>query len=227
MNHSKNKFIPALRFNWLTGLYDPIVALTCREKTFKSQLINQASISPSQHILDIGSGTGTLALLIKQRCPNTSVIGLDADKNIIEIANKKAGSENTNLKFIEEMSFNMPFEEEQFDLCVSSLFFHHLTTTDKEHSFREAYRVLKPGAEIHIADWGKPTGLLMRILFLVVQLIDGFKTTADNVHGKLPEMIEKAGFVDVTVTRNISTSLGTICLYSAKKPQTSRASKCN
>lgn len=219
MNHSKNKFIPALRFNCLTGLYDPIVALTCREKTFKSQLINQAGISPNQHILDIGSGTGTLALLIKQRCPNTSVIGLDADKNIIEIANKKAGSENTNLKFIEGMSFNMPFDEEQFDLCVSSLFFHHLTTKDKVRTFREAYRVLKPGAEIHIADWGKPTGLLMRFLFLAIQLIDGFKTTSDNVHGHLPEIIEKSGFDDVAVVRNISTPLGTISLYRAKKPE--------
>ena len=225
MNDTKNNFIPALRFNWLTRLYDPVVALTCREKTFKSLLVSQAAISPHQHVLDIGSGTGTLAILIKRRYSNTSVIGLDADRDIIEIANKKSYSKNISLKFVEGMSFDMPFGSNQFDLCVSSLFFHHLTTTDKEHSFREAYRVLKPGGEIHIADWGKPTGLLMRILFLAVQLIDGFKTTSDNVHGKLPDMIKKAGFVEVTIRKNISTPLGTIALYSAKKPRTNNANK--
>jgi len=217
MNQRKDKFIPALRFNWLTDFYDPIVALTCREKKFKSLLAEQAAIKTNYQVLDIGSGTGTLAIHINKRCSSALVTGIDADKKVISIANRKADAENLNLRFIEGMAFNIPFDSNTIDRCVSSLFFHHLTTLDKERTFSEAYRVLKQGGEIHIADWGQPTGILMRILFYVVQFIDGFKTTSDNVKGCLPEMMKTAGFVDVMTEKNISTPLGTISLYSAKK----------
>jgi ubiquinone/menaquinone biosynthesis C-methylase UbiE len=206
-----------LRFNWLTDFYDPIVALTCREKKFKSLLAEQSAIKANYQVLDIGSGTGTLAIQIKKGCSSALVTGIDADTKVISIANKKAEAENLELRFIEGMAFNMPFDSNQIDRCVSSLFFHHLTAQDKERTFSEAYRVLKQGGEIHIADWGKPTGILMRTLFYVVQLIDGFKTTSDNVKGFLPEMMKTAGFVDVVTEKNISTPLGTISLYSAKK----------
>jgi ubiquinone/menaquinone biosynthesis C-methylase UbiE len=217
MNQRIDSFIPALRFNWLTDLYDPIVALTCREKKFKSLLEKQSAIKANHQVLDIGSGTGTLAIQIKKGCPSALVTGIDADKKIISIANKKADAENLNLRFIEGMAFNMPFDSNQIDRCVSSLFFHHLTAENKERTFCEAYRVLKQGGEIHIADWGEPTSILMRTLFYIVQLIDGFKTTSDNVKGCLPEMMKSAGFVDVVTEKNISTPLGTISLFSATK----------
>lgn len=57
-------FIPALRFHWLTSLYDPIIRRTMRESTF-NKLIKQTQIEPGQQVLDLGCGTGTLTLLLK------------------------------------------------------------------------------------------------------------------------------------------------------------------
>lgn len=54
---------------------------------------------------------------------------------------------------------------------LSSLFFHHLDRDNKLSTLREIRRVLKPGAEVHIADWGKAANILMRTLFYGVQLL--------------------------------------------------------
>ncbi len=62
----KKNYIPALRYDWLTAVYDPVVRLTTREAAFKNALIEQAKIESYQHVLDLACGTGTLAILIKK-----------------------------------------------------------------------------------------------------------------------------------------------------------------
>jgi hypothetical protein len=71
---------------------------------------------------------------------------------------------------------------------------------------------LKPGGELHIADWGKPKGFLQRLAFLSVQFLDGFKTTGDSVKGILPTLMAEAGFQSVEVTRSDSTLFGTLVM---------------
>ena len=60
------------------------------------------------------------------------------------------------------------------------------------------HRVLRPGGELHIADWGKPHDPLMRVAFLGVQLLDGFATTRDHVAGRLPQLVSESGFDEVS-----------------------------
>ena len=66
-----------------------------------------------------------------------------------------------------------------------------------------------------IADWGKASSVLMRSLSFFVQLLDGFKTTSDNVKGLLPSYIENAGFKNVEIKQNYATIFGTLTLYKA------------
>jgi SAM-dependent methyltransferase len=73
------RFVPALGLPWLTPIYDLLVGLGGWEQAFKARLIDQAAIQPTEAVLDLGCGTGTLALEVKRRLPLAKVVGLDAD----------------------------------------------------------------------------------------------------------------------------------------------------
>ncbi len=60
------RYIPALGFRWLTPLYDPILKWVMREDKFKRVLTARANIKPDMKVLDLGCGTGTLTILLKE-----------------------------------------------------------------------------------------------------------------------------------------------------------------
>lgn len=215
----ESKFVPALRFHWLTPYYDWVVRATTRERTVKLALIQQAGLMRSgQQVLDLACGSGTLAVWMAQRHPDATVTGVDGDPKILAIAQAKAQQAQVAIRFDLGRSDRLPYAHEHFDKVVSSLFFHHLSWDGKQETANEVFRVLKPGAELHIADWGKSSSWLMRALFVSIQLLDGFSNTRDNAAGRLIELLEGAGFVEVLQMRTFSTILGTLALYRAKRP---------
>jgi len=76
--------------------------------------------------------------------------------------------------FDESMSYSTPYPDNEFDTVFSSLFFHHLGPVKKMQTFKEIYRVMKPGGEFHICDWGRPSNPISKIASLGVRLLDGF-----------------------------------------------------
>lgn len=212
---NKSNYIPALRFSWLTKFYNPLVAFTMPEIKFKKALIEQAHIKPEHSILDFGIGTATLSLMIKDTEPLTEVNGVDVDEKVLTIAKEKIKKANANITITKYDGVKLPYSNACFDRVLTSLVFHHLTSEQKHNSLLEIKRVLKPDGELHIADWGKASSILMRSLFLFVQLLDGFETTNDNVKGLLPSYIENAGFKKVEIKKNYATIFGTLTLYKA------------
>lgn len=185
--------------------------------TFKQVLVRQAQVKKGHRILDLGYGTATLTLLIKQAHPEAQVTGLDGDPKALEIARGKVARSGLTITLDEGMAFDLPYPDNSFDRVFSGLLFHHLTREDKERSLKEVYRVLRPGGELHVADWGKASNVFMRSAFFLVQFLDGFKTTTDNVNGLLPEFFSNAGLQDVQETARYTTIFGTMALYKAKK----------
>ncbi len=209
-------YIPALRFHWLTGLYDWLIATFMPEQKFKTILLKNANIQPNQKVLDFGIGTATLSLIAFQKQPNANYIGMDIDDKILAIAANKIKNQNANISLIKYHGGLLPFNTNEFDVVISSLVFHHLTTQQKIKAFEEFKRILKPNGKIYFADWGKASNKLMRILFHLVQIIDGYKTTNDNVNGRLPNIIAKAGFNTIQINQKLNTILGTIELFTIK-----------
>ncbi len=213
----EKQHIPPLGYHWLTPLYDPVVRLSTREKTVKRALLRQILLMPRDRVLDLGCGTATLTIALAKQYPLASIVGLDADSLALGIARNKALRTAVRVDFEQGSSSCMPFPDAYFDSVVSSLFFHHLTPQEKLTTLSEIGRVLKPGGQLHVADWGKPANLVMHVAFLLVRLLDGFETTEDSVQGRLLEMIRAAGFANVQETGRINTPLGTITLCRASR----------
>lgn len=212
------RYIPALRFEALTPFYDAIVRWTLRERAFKERLVQQADLRSRYKVLDVGCGTGTLTLLAKETCPDARLVGLDGDASVLKLARRKAAAAGLEVRFDRSVAFDLPYEDNSFDRVLSTLLFHHLLRENKSKTLQEVFRVLRPGGELHIADWGKPANVLMRSAFLLVQVLDGFETTSDHVHGVLRELALAAGFQTSEEHGTFITIFGTIELLEFRKP---------
>ncbi len=158
----KDKYVPALSFNFLTPFYDTAVKWTTRETIFKEKLVGQIEIIPNGRLLDLACGTATLTIALKRKFPQAEINGLDGDSNILRIARRKAQAIGAEINFTEAFATALPYPDEYFDAIVSSLFFHHLTPENKLKTLVEIRRVLKKCGTLHVADWGKPANLLMK-----------------------------------------------------------------
>jgi len=167
-------------------------------------------------VLDVGCGTGTLTLWAKQREPGIDIAGIDGDPAVLRRAATKAEEAGVELDLREALADDLPFEDASFDRAITSLVFHHLPREVKERSAAEIARVLKPGGELHVADWGRGDPL-MRLAFLTTRLLDGFERTADNARGRLPAIFEGAGLRDVRETARFRTMSGAMVLLSARR----------
>lgn len=209
-------YVPALGYRALTAFYDPVVRLTTREHAFKRGLLEQAAFQAGDAVLDLGCGSGTLALMALQRTPGLDLTGVDGDPAMLSQARAKAARSGVTPRFDESLAQALAYEDARFDAVMSSLFFHHLDRVTKLAVLREARRVLRPGGSLHVADWGRAANPLMRLAFHGIQLLDGYANTADNVEGRLPDLMREAGFSDARETRRYSTVFGTMSLYRAK-----------
>lgn len=219
MKVTGSRYVPALRLHRLTPWYDAVVRTTIRERTFKQALIEQAAFRPEHRVLDVGCGTGTLAIRIKEQYPNLDIVGLDVDAEILRRASIKAQRADASVSLLRALSDDLPLAAEGFDRVVSSLLFHHLSWEAKKRTGLELFRILKPGGALHVADWGPANNALMRSMFLFIQLLDGLANTQDNVSGRLVTLLQQCGFVEVEGLQSWNTVFGTIVLYRAVKPE--------
>lgn len=166
-------------------------------------------------VLDLGCGTGTLTIMIKQMHPEAEVIGLDGDSSILEIAQIKAVKSGVDISLDHGMAYQLPYPDETFDRVLSSLVLHHLTRDDKQRAFVEVYRTLRTEGELHIVDFGKPRGIYGR---LASQLIKRMEQAGDNVNGLLPMIMRRAGFELVEESACYQTIFGSLSLYRGLKP---------
>ena len=203
-------FIPALRFNRLTPLFDYVAAVAVRDRAIKRRVVERAAIADGEDVLDVGCGTGTLAIAAARAGQGVKVTGLDADASILTRARKKAAGAGLEIRFDEGRSTALPYADASFDLVLTTLFFHHLPNDAKRETAAEVMRVLRPGGRLVVGDLGRPQDPLMRIAVRVtVQLLDGVATTALNVRGELPEVLAGAGLQAVAVRDRMRTPTGT------------------
>lgn len=190
MSDTNEEYIPALSYRFLTPFYDFIQKYIVRDVRYKNILIEQADIRAGQRVLDLGCGTGTLAIMVKQKHPSAEVAGLDADPDMLKVARYKSSQAKAPVKFDVGFTNNLPYPDQTFDRVLSSIMIHHLKTPAKKKTAQEVFRVLKPGGQLHIVDFGKPVTWYGKMLG---PFLHRFEEANDNIDGSLPLFFGEPG----------------------------------
>ncbi len=205
-----HKYIPALSLGWLTPFYD--VLFEAPVSLLRKNMLAVIGPLDGCRLLDVGSGTGSLAVLVKQKHPGAEVVGLDGDPSVLEIARLKAKRRGMAINFDLGMSYALPYPDGHFDVVLTSLILHHLERQNKLKTAREMFRVLRPGGQlvgVDFSEWSHPVGWLFK------PLVRNFEHIADNLDGYLPIMFASAGFKDYRELRRFL--FGTIALFRGVK----------
>ena len=219
MTDTKRDFVPALGKAGNIDKYDAVLALMTREKRWRAELVRLIAPGDDETIVDIGCGTGTLAIALHTKSPGSTIFGIDPDPAVLAIARRKAEALGARVQWFDAMgdALDMIAPIQACDKVVSSLVLHQCPMDVKEAIARQMWRLLRPDGQLFIADYGEQRSLLMRMLFRQVQMIDGFELTEPNARGCIPEILRIAGFRDVAEVHVVPTPTGSISLYRGRR----------
>ncbi len=142
--------------HWAAG-YDLLIWLVTlgRERSFRKRLLEPAHLRPGESVLDVGCGTGSLAIAAKRRVGVTgSVYGIDASAPMIARARNKAKRAGAEIVFENGVAESLPFPDARFDAVLNTVMLHHLPRKVRQQCVREMRRVLKPGGRLLAVEFG-------------------------------------------------------------------------
>jgi demethylmenaquinone methyltransferase/2-methoxy-6-polyprenyl-1,4-benzoquinol methylase/phosphoethanolamine N-methyltransferase len=175
------------RVRWY-DLVDPVVSPARR------RLIELAAPARGEDVLDVGCGTGTLAIAIHRMASPCRVHGIDASPEMIELAKKKAAKVRADVDLRVALIEALPFSDGSFDLVTSSLMLHHLPDDLKRTGVAEIRRVLKPGGRFLAMDLAAGSHSPLGHLLSLFGRVRGVNTARE-----LAAKLREAGFEKVEV----------------------------
>jgi ubiquinone/menaquinone biosynthesis C-methylase UbiE len=181
-NH--HDYLPAAGHDRFLPAYDLLTRVLGAPPVY-DQLIAQAAVFDGARVLEVGAGTGNVTLRAIRAAPGADVTALDPDPRALERARRKAAG-RSGVRFERGYAQQLPYADGTFDRVLSSMMLHHLDHDVKSAAVAEAFRVLKPGGEMHVVD--------------IVHAHGRGQTAADEV----PELMRESGFdCSVTGTRRL------------------------
>lgn len=201
-SHAQHDYLPAAGSDWALPFYDLVTTLLGANRA-RNELLALTDLKPGQRLLDIGCGTGTFAVQLKQRFPNVEITGLDPDPKALARAQRKASRAKLNVKFELGYSDRLPYDAHSFDHVSSSFMFHHLKREQKEPTLREVLRVLKPGGDLAFVDLAGPQPGAKQGL---TPHVHSKEQLEDNREHRVIQLMRSAGFADAQLVKR-----GTFC----------------
>lgn len=138
--------------------YDPITqyVLPPGETWVRESLVNAIQGSP-RRILDLGCGTGTTTLMLKQRFPNADVVGIDLSPQMLVMAAHKARAAQLEVAFRHGDAMATGLKERSFDVVCATLLFHEMPPAVSKAILRESFRLLTSNGQIWVLDGNQQT----------------------------------------------------------------------
>jgi len=205
------------------NLINNIISLGMHLK-WKNNFTNLLEFNGS--VLDVATGTGDIAIMVKKKYPNSDVIGLDPSEKMLQIANSRVTNEHK-IKFVQGYCENIPFDDSYFDFITIT--FGIRNTKSIVDSLKEINRVLKKNGTFLIMEFSKNNNILVKFFYKIylhlfipfigllfgkfseynhlVSTIESFYTPEE-----MNKILEKNGF---KVKRNIRYNLGLVTVYVA------------
>jgi ubiquinone/menaquinone biosynthesis C-methylase UbiE len=215
MHTSSKTYLPAAGRDWMLPFYDAFTRLLGVEAVHK-KLIQQAAISPGQRVLEIGCGTGNLAILAGELNPAAQVVGIDPDPKALGRARRKAQQSKAALQFDPGFAEELPYPDESFDRIFSAFMLHHIQGEGKLLTVREAWRVLKPGGSLYLVDFEEGQHRAGGIHGFIASRVHS-RHGSSSQHMVLG-LMRDAGFKDIQEVAHETTILGRIVYYTAVRP---------
>ena len=218
MPHHTSRAAPETRGHtirrWARG-YDWLgtLLLLGRRDALQTSVIEQADLKPGMRVLDVGCGTGTLAIGLKAAVGEGGYVsGIDASPEMIDVATKKVRKRGFDVDLRLGVAEDLPYEDAAFDRVTSTLVFHHLPDDVKLASLLEICRVLVPESRLVVGDFAPGSGPLPhRVLARIMGL---FGQNHSHGHTRpLVELMHEAGFPDAALSptkdKHIDFTIGT------------------
>ena len=152
----ERRYLPAASLDSLLPAYDPIMRMLGFTRALVS-LVAQAELRPGYAVLDVGCGTGTLAILIAQTHQGVSLIGVDPDPKALSRAARKVARAGLAVRFDRGFGDALPYPDGSFDRVFSSMMFHHVPKDEKPRVLADIRRVLRPGGRLEFLDFPRGT----------------------------------------------------------------------
>ena len=158
----RHRGVPPMGLRFLTPVYDALCAVAGFGTGFRRWLIELARLQHDRRVLDVGCGTGTLAILIKETFPSVRVDAVDPEPGALAMARRKAARRELAISFREASAGQLPFADAAFDRVMCTLALHHIPDEQKLVSLLQMRRVLLPQGELILADFETTRGWLHR-----------------------------------------------------------------
>jgi ubiquinone/menaquinone biosynthesis C-methylase UbiE len=186
-----------------------------------NDVLRHARIEARSRLLDIGCGTGRLLAQAARREPSAVLVGIDTDRDSIEIARDRARSAPAPLELHLASAERMPFTSEYFDVAVAVFVVGAMPGVTRGRVLTEARRVLKPGGRLIVVDWARGGCIAARLAYAVIDALPLPSGLLPRAGGHAESALASAGFEEVDVARRYCTAAGAVQLVVGCKPAAS------
>lgn len=200
--------------DYLDELLEGWISTVTPGGSYYEELLRQAGLDSSRRVLDVGCGTGRLLARAARREPAAILVGVDVDRESIEMARERARSSPASVEFHLASAERMPFADGFFDTAMAAFVLRGLREASLLRVLHEIRRVLRPGGRVLVLDWVAAGCVATRIATEALALVPFANPHQEGVEHWLAE----GGFERLERVREYWTPMGRVGLLAASKP---------